>query len=351
MARSIRGEMTGYAHRAHVLQRRLRQRKDEVDVVDHQIQDHRGVRPSGLKRRHAQGLDEPRPIEPRFRGEEDAIEALDVSDPENDALLLRERDDLVRLRQAGRERLLDECVAPRADRGGRSLAVRRGGHRNDDGFDPVEQRLRLREGGHGQAVRDLPRPRGRPVVDPLQLERVALRQEPGVLGAQLPDPDDAGRDPAHTADRVFASRGSGGRSSSGPTRVAVTPRSESRIELNEFPHLGGHVSPQNAVETCPERVARPKDRPVCGLQRANRLRLESPAFEADTVDAVRAGPTPSRERVRCDVARDARAASDHRMPADPRELVDAVILRRCPSLRSRRVPPSSRRSRVRRDSR
>ncbi len=84
------------------------QRTHEIDVVDHEIEHDGDVRTARIERRQTIALDEAGLLDVRQRGTNRAIESLDVACLDQRARSRRDPQELVRLGQRRRDRLLDE---------------------------------------------------------------------------------------------------------------------------------------------------------------------------------------------------------------------------------------------------
>jgi hypothetical protein len=88
-----------HADRIDPLERLPDQQLDQVDVVDHQIQDHVDVGAARRERREPVRLDEQRLLQDVLERDQRGIEALEVADLEDPLLPLGERDQPRRLVQ------------------------------------------------------------------------------------------------------------------------------------------------------------------------------------------------------------------------------------------------------------
>ena len=102
------------------------QRQDQVEVVDHQVEDHRHVGAALLERRDARRLDVERRAEPALHRGEGGGETLQVADLQHQSPLRRQRGQLIGLGQRGGDRLLHQHVLARPQRLGRQRVVRLG---------------------------------------------------------------------------------------------------------------------------------------------------------------------------------------------------------------------------------
>jgi len=89
---------------------RADQLEDQVEIVNHEIEDHRDVGAAGLERRQPLGLQEPRLVEVGGRGPHRPIESLHVTDLQAHAALPRRLHQLLGTGQRVGQRLLDERV-------------------------------------------------------------------------------------------------------------------------------------------------------------------------------------------------------------------------------------------------
>ena len=130
------------------------QPQHDVDVVDHQVHHdgvlldprHEGAKPSRL--------DEDRPVHDVADLLHGAVEALDVPDVQDGRARARDPEQLARLFQGRRHRLLDEHAHARLEQVLRHREVRVGGHGHARHVDPPDQLPVVRErervvlGGH-----------------------------------------------------------------------------------------------------------------------------------------------------------------------------------------------------------
>ena len=150
--------------------RRLAEPADEVEVVRREILDDADVLDAVGERPAALGADEEDLPHLALLGapaqlDERRVEALDVPDRGADAGVLARRDDLLRLGDRARERLLDQQVhARRGERPrDREVLVRRHGDDREVGLAAVEQLVDRRvHVGRGRAPRRSGRRPGRP---------------------------------------------------------------------------------------------------------------------------------------------------------------------------------------------
>ena len=84
------------------------QLEHQVEVVDHQIEDHRHVGPAGLERRQPLRLEESRLLEIAGRRPHRSVEPLDVPDLQRGPVLLRRAHQALRARERVGEGLLDQ---------------------------------------------------------------------------------------------------------------------------------------------------------------------------------------------------------------------------------------------------
>ena len=145
------------------------QLEDQVQVVDHQVEDDGDIGPAGLKRRQPIGLEETRLLEIWGRRANGPVEPLDVTNLEDQLLACRPLDQLLRPCQGVRQRFFHEQRPAPLQHGQSHAHVcgRRYGHGN--GFRLVEQRVERGERGRFDLVSDLSRAGGIDVVDAHQL--------------------------------------------------------------------------------------------------------------------------------------------------------------------------------------
>src|SRR6266566_1094485 len=198
-----RGGMDGGPHRGEPPGRRVDEPQHDVEVVDHQVHHHavllhaRGEGPEPAR------LDEDRTLDDLLQLLHRAVEPLDVTDVQDGAALLGDREELARLLERRRDGLLDEDAHARLQEVGGDLEVLLGRHRHAREIDLVDQ-LAMVEQRLGVVVRcDLLRAVPIDVDDTGQVDVPELGVREHVVLPHVPGPDDAGAEPALL-------RGSGG---------------------------------------------------------------------------------------------------------------------------------------------
>jgi hypothetical protein len=163
--------------------------QDNLDVVDHQIENDVDIQAATGEGPEPIHLDEDRRADHRERGHDRRVVPFDVADRQHPPLRPRESHERVRLREARRHRLLHEDVHAPLEQEGGDLGMRGGRGRDDRG-------LGLR--GHGGEVRkdsetelrgDLARPTLVVIVDPDDLDAGGGRRDPRVMAAEVAHPD------------------------------------------------------------------------------------------------------------------------------------------------------------------
>jgi len=180
--------------RLHLLNGRIEQLRQQLQVVDHHIQHHRdirrtraeGMQPVALHKAHRKGL-LAQPAEGR-------VEALAVPDHQHGAGTGAQLHHVLRIGKAGGKRLLHQAVAPGVKAHAEQLRVRMRRCCQRDrlcGFERLLQRFKRR---HPQFLGNGTRSVGHDIVDPDHLRRLALPPQPSVERAHMPDTDDGNPD-------------------------------------------------------------------------------------------------------------------------------------------------------------
>src|SRR5262249_22754483 len=171
--------------------------EDDVEVVDHEVQDNVDVGAALGERREPVTLDEAGLRDEPVEGEHGRIEALEMPGLQDATAPHRELDERLRLFHRRRERLLDQHVDPRVEEvaGDVVVAVRRDRHART--VDPTDERAMIGERRGAERARD---GAGAPSVgidhgDELGagMRRVLLGMEP----AEIADAHDCGPEPPH----------------------------------------------------------------------------------------------------------------------------------------------------------
>ena len=163
---SRRAESTGTPTASTPISGRSDQLLDQVDVVDHQVEDHVDVGAARLERRQAMGLDEQRRAQHVGERHERGVEALEMADLEDPAARRGERDQRVGLVEAW----------PRsASRPGHAGRARAGGWRPRSAPPSAPRRSRPRPGPPARRHRRAP---GRRSAPPARARPLAARDRP-----------------------------------------------------------------------------------------------------------------------------------------------------------------------------
>ena len=168
----------------HVHDLRANQLEYQVEVVDHEIEDHGHVGAARLERGQPVDLEEPGLGQIRRRGADGAIEALHVPHLEHQALPGGVTHELVcPLERIGERLLHQQREAPLEDRLAH-LRVHGSGHRDGHGIRTLEQRIE-RGVRHGvELFRHFGRARGVLVVDTGKRDARHASQESRVMEAE-----------------------------------------------------------------------------------------------------------------------------------------------------------------------
>jgi len=122
--------------------------------VDHEVHHDRVLLHARLERAKSARLDEERPLDDLLELLHRPVEPLDVTDVEDGPGAARDGEQLARLFERRRDRLLHEHAHARLEKVARDLEVVLGGHRDADEVDPTDQgavvgeRARIVVGGH-----------------------------------------------------------------------------------------------------------------------------------------------------------------------------------------------------------
>jgi len=180
----------GGAQGVHAADRAIDQGQDQVEVVDHQVQDDRHVGTARLERGDAGAFDIQGPGDAGADGTVFGAVAQEVADLQDGAGLLGQGCQLVGLRQRGGDRLLDQDVAAGLDGlgGQRVMGVGGGG---DDQRVTGGQQVRKRQGRRPHLPRDDRGTGGVRVVQPGQHGTAACGNLQGMEAPEMPGPSNA----------------------------------------------------------------------------------------------------------------------------------------------------------------
>ena len=187
--------------RPHVGHVRADELEHEIEVVDHEVEDHRHVGAARLERGQALGLEEPRLLEVRRGGAHCAVEPLHVPDLEHGLRGGGALHQLLRARDRVRQGLLHQQAPAPLQHRQPHTGVGRRRHRHRHRCDAIEQCVERGVGDRFQLTRHLGGPRRIDVVDPHQLGARQSPQQPHMVIAQGSGADDpyAHRPPRHTS--------------------------------------------------------------------------------------------------------------------------------------------------------
>ena len=119
------------------------QRQDQVEVVDHQVEDHRHVSAALLERRNSGGLNIERGSEPSLDCREGGGKAFLMADLQYQTLRRCHRGELIGLRKRGGDRLLHQHMLPRPQRFGSQSMVCLGRRRDHQRVTGRQQRRKF----------------------------------------------------------------------------------------------------------------------------------------------------------------------------------------------------------------
>lgn len=147
----LRGE-DGDACGADVEHLGLREREDDVEVVDHEVEDDVDVERARGKEAEAVGLKEHGPVEAIDGGSDGGVEAFEVADLHDPVVLLCKGKDRLSLCECGGEGLFDEDVEARDEELRRDRCVMNGGDADAGGVEFEAGGEEIVDGGEGRDV-------------------------------------------------------------------------------------------------------------------------------------------------------------------------------------------------------
>ncbi len=168
----------------------LHELEEDVEVVDHEVEDDAYVLRAERGRRDPIGDDVARVLDEALGRAERRVEPLDVADLEDGAARARRLHQDRRVGDGRGDRLLDEDVLPRLDEGKRDLAVR---PRRDDDRDrvhAVDHVAPALEGADAEPRPHLEAALRVGVGDGHELDARERAVDPSVVLAEVADPDD-----------------------------------------------------------------------------------------------------------------------------------------------------------------
>ncbi len=163
--------------------------EDQVEVVNHQIVDHRDVGSARLEGGEPGALEVPEVAAVFPGGAEGTIEPLDVTDLQLHSPGVRRGHQPVRFFECAGQRFLDQDRLAGSDRSEPHLAVDRGRDGDGDGIDPRQQLVEISERGRPDFGRHGLGPLSIEVAHSGQPHAVESREVSGVVAAQGPYPD------------------------------------------------------------------------------------------------------------------------------------------------------------------
>jgi hypothetical protein len=168
--------------------------KDQVEVVDHEVQHYSHVRAPRLEWGQSLALEVARAVQVRLRRPKRPVVPFDVTNLELDPSQPRCRDQRIGLSQGCRQRLLHEDRHAHFERPHPHLCVGGRGYGDGHRLDPCQEIVELHERCRTQLGGDSLRPGAIQVADADQVHLVQLGQMPGMMPAQRADPDDPHRE-------------------------------------------------------------------------------------------------------------------------------------------------------------
>ena len=163
--------------------------EDDVDVVDHQVEHHVHVRAPLLEHGQPVRLDEQRVGEQRLHGQHRRVEPLQVADLEDAAALAGKRNEVVRLGQGGGDGLFHEHVQVGEQAGAGHLVVQHRGHDHAHRVHQGQQLPVIGERPGATFVRHLRRPLRVGISHAHQFHPGHFRVFLGMKPSQVADPD------------------------------------------------------------------------------------------------------------------------------------------------------------------
>jgi hypothetical protein len=167
------------------------ERTNQVDVVNHEIQHHRDIGPAGVERRESVTLDKARSIDERKCAANCAVEPLDVSRLNQRSHTLSDSEQIVRLVDRRRDRLLDHHVNTTLECRLGDRVVADCGYDDRHGLDLIEQLIQRRDCRNAQFRADLTRAIRTYFVKADQSRAFHVTQQPNVMLAEASGADDA----------------------------------------------------------------------------------------------------------------------------------------------------------------
>jgi hypothetical protein len=138
----------------------------EIEIVNHEIEHDGDIGAARLERSQPKTLDVARTVQERLRRPECAVVPLDVTHLQLHPPSLGAGDEVVRLSQRYRERLLHEHGDAHIERACANLSVGRGGHRDRNRLHLAQQIVHVAERGGAQPIGNLAGSNLVGVVDP-----------------------------------------------------------------------------------------------------------------------------------------------------------------------------------------
>ena len=169
---------------------RAHELENQIEVVNHEIEDHGHVGAARLERRQPVDLQKPGFVQVRCRRPHGAVEPLDVADLEHDAARGGAAHQILRRHDCIGERLLHEQRDATLKHRGPDLGVCGRGNRNGHGVHSIEQRREGRMCDRLELRRDLGGARGVVVVDAGERDPRHAPQQPRVVKPERSGADD-----------------------------------------------------------------------------------------------------------------------------------------------------------------
>ena len=123
----------------HTFKLAIDQRQDQVDIVNHQVEQHTHVCGTRLERRQTRTVNEPGIRQQRLQCQSGRVKALQVSNRQHAMVFFGQTDQLIRLFQCGGHGLFDQDMHARSQKLDTHIVMALCGHRDADRIDLAKQ--------------------------------------------------------------------------------------------------------------------------------------------------------------------------------------------------------------------
>lgn len=178
------------AHCAEARNRRLHERENDVQIVNHQVDDHIHIRAAVGEHAYALGFDEKRQVQAGLDGPYGRVEAFDQAHLQDAAMVRREPDQRVRLGQRGGDGLFHHHVHAVLQAEAAHLEVTGGGGGHGDGVHLARQFAVIGKGGGAGFPGCTRRLGGVQISDSNQLDALHGSVFLGMIAAQMTHAND-----------------------------------------------------------------------------------------------------------------------------------------------------------------